>query len=46
MTGLVGLKATHGRIPMTGVWPRLPRRYWHLGPIARTVRDVALPLRS
>ncbi|URV28951.1 amidase [Burkholderia gladioli] len=42
LTGLVGLKATHGRIPMTGVWPRLPRRYWHLGPIARTVRDVAL----
>lgn len=42
LTGVVGLKATHGRIPMTGVWPRVPRRFWHAGPMARTVRDVAL----
>ncbi|HEY1396606.1 amidase [Roseateles sp.] len=42
LTGVVGLKATHGRIPMTGVWPRVPRRFWHLGPMARSVRDVAL----
>jgi aspartyl-tRNA(Asn)/glutamyl-tRNA(Gln) amidotransferase subunit A len=42
LTGVVGLKATHGRIPMTGVWPRVPRRFWHIGPIARSVRDVAL----
>jgi len=42
LTGVVGLKATHGRIPMTGVWPRVPRRFWHVGPMARTVRDVAL----
>ena len=42
LTGVVGLKATHGRIPMTGVWPRVPRRFWHAGPIARSVRDVAL----
>ncbi|WP_233834261.1 amidase [Paraburkholderia sp. ZP32-5] len=42
LTGVVGLKATHGRIPMTGIWPRVPRRFWHVGPIARTVRDVAL----
>lgn len=41
-TGIVALKATHGRIPMTGVWPRAPRRDWHLGPMARSVRDVAL----
>jgi len=41
-TGIVGLKATHGRIPMTGLWPRAPRRFWHVGPMARTVRDVAL----
>jgi aspartyl-tRNA(Asn)/glutamyl-tRNA(Gln) amidotransferase subunit A len=41
-TGIVALKPTHGRIPMTGVWPRVPRRFWHLGPMARTVRDVAL----
>jgi aspartyl-tRNA(Asn)/glutamyl-tRNA(Gln) amidotransferase subunit A len=42
LTGVVGLKATHGRIPMTGVWPRVPRRFWHIGPMARSVRDVAL----
>ncbi|WP_413804389.1 amidase [Streptomyces sp. OE57] len=41
-TGIVALKATHGRIPMTGVWPRVPRRDWHVGPMARTVRDLAL----
>lgn len=41
-TGIVALKPTHGRIPMTGVWPRVPRRDWHVGPMARTVRDVAL----
>jgi aspartyl-tRNA(Asn)/glutamyl-tRNA(Gln) amidotransferase subunit A len=38
-TGIVALKATHGRVPMTGVWPRVPRRFWHLGPIARSIRD-------
>ncbi|MEU8399556.1 amidase [Nonomuraea sp. NPDC048892] len=40
-TGIVALKPTHGRIPMTGVWPRVPRRFWHVGPMARTVRDIA-----
>src|SRR6201985_3391813 len=41
-TGIVGLKATHGRVPATGHWPRVPRRLWHIGPMARSVRDVAL----
>jgi aspartyl-tRNA(Asn)/glutamyl-tRNA(Gln) amidotransferase subunit A len=41
-TGITSLKPTHGRIPMTGVWPRAPRRFWHVGPMARSVRDVAL----
>ncbi len=41
-TGIVGFKATHGRVPMTGHWPRVPRRFWHVGPMARSVRDVAL----
>ena len=41
-TGIVGLKATHGRIPATGHWPRVPRRFWHIGPMARSVRDIAL----
>jgi aspartyl-tRNA(Asn)/glutamyl-tRNA(Gln) amidotransferase subunit A len=30
-TGIVALKATHGRVPMTGIWPRAPRRFWHVG---------------
>ena len=41
-TGIVGFKPTHGRVPMTGHWPRVPRRFWHIGPMARSVRDVAL----
>ncbi len=41
-TGIAALKPTRGRIPMTGVWPREPRRDWHVGPMARTVRDLAL----
>jgi len=41
-TGIVALKATHGRIPMTGLWPRVPRRFWHVGPMARSVRDISL----
>ncbi|WP_038975906.1 amidase [Bradyrhizobium japonicum] len=41
-TGVVGFKATHGRMPMTGHWPRVPSRFWHVGPMARSVRDVAL----
>ncbi|MEV6991955.1 amidase [Streptomyces sp. NPDC093228] len=41
-TGIAALKPTHGRIPLTGFWPREPRRDWHAGPMARTVRDLAL----
>ncbi len=41
-TGIVSLKPTHGRIPMTGVWPRVPRRFWHTGPMARSIRDLEL----
>ncbi|KAK5046642.1 hypothetical protein LTR84_007403 [Exophiala bonariae] len=41
-TGIVSLKPTHGRVPMTGVWPREPRRFWHVGPMARSVRDLKL----
>src|SRR6202046_2764786 len=36
-TGIVSLKATHGRVPMTGIWPRGPRRFWHVGPMARSI---------
>jgi aspartyl-tRNA(Asn)/glutamyl-tRNA(Gln) amidotransferase subunit A len=41
-TGITSMKATHGSVPMTGIWPRAPRRFWHVGPMARSVRDVAL----
>jgi aspartyl-tRNA(Asn)/glutamyl-tRNA(Gln) amidotransferase subunit A len=41
-TGIVGFKPTRGRVPMTGAWPREPRRDWHAGPMARTIRDIAL----
>ncbi|APG03674.1 amidase [Luteibacter rhizovicinus DSM 16549] len=41
-TGITSLKPTHGRIPMTGIWPRAPRRFWHVGPMAHSVRDIAL----
>lgn len=41
-TGIVSLKATHGRVPMTGIYPRVPRRFWHVGAMARSIRDLAL----
>jgi len=41
-TGIVSLKATYGSIPMTGIWPRAPRRFWHIGPMARSIRDLYL----
>jgi aspartyl-tRNA(Asn)/glutamyl-tRNA(Gln) amidotransferase subunit A len=40
--GIPSMKATHGCVPMTGIWPRAPRRFWHVGPMARSVRDIAL----
>lgn len=43
--GVVGLKPTHGRVPLTGHWPATLLRAMHTGPLARTVRDLALVLR-
>lgn len=43
--GIVGLKPTHGRVPLTGHWPETLLRFMHVGPMARSVRDVALGLR-
>ena len=43
-TGIAGLKATRGRIPITGHWPEVPRKYWHIGPMARSVRDLMTAL--
>lgn len=42
LTGIAALKATHGRIPYTGHFPAVTSAWWHVGPMARTVRDVAL----
>jgi aspartyl-tRNA(Asn)/glutamyl-tRNA(Gln) amidotransferase subunit A len=41
-TGIAALKATHGRIPFTGHLAPMTSAWWHVGPMARTVRDVAL----
>ena len=41
-TGIAAPKATHARIPYTGHFPVVLTRWWHVGPMARTVRDVAL----
>ena len=42
--GVAGLKATHGRIPLTGHWPDILLASMHVGPMARSVRDIALSL--
>ena len=41
-TGIAALKATHGRIPFTGHFAPMTSARFHVGPMARTVRDVAL----
>jgi aspartyl-tRNA(Asn)/glutamyl-tRNA(Gln) amidotransferase subunit A len=43
LCGVVGLKPTYGRVPLTGVVP-LSWSVDHAGPLARTVEDVALLL--
>jgi aspartyl-tRNA(Asn)/glutamyl-tRNA(Gln) amidotransferase subunit A len=43
--GIVGLKATHGRISLFGVTP-LSWSLDHVGPMTRTVRDAALMLQA
>ncbi len=40
---LVGLKTTHGRLPLAGVVPLAPR-FDTVGPLARTAEDAALAL--
>jgi len=41
-TGIASLKATHGRVPYTGHFPAVLSRWWHIGAMARTVKDVGL----
>ena len=43
--GIVGLKATHGRISLFGVTP-LSWSLDHVGPMTRTVKDTALMLQA
>ena len=40
-TGIAALKPSRSRIAITGHWPPVPARFWHVGPMARTVRDIA-----
>ena len=40
LCGVVGLKVTHGRVPLTGVFPLAPSLDT-VGPLARNVADVA-----
>lgn len=42
--GVVGLKPTHGRVPLTGHFPETLLRYMHVGPLARKARDAGLAL--
>ena len=42
LTGIAALKATHGRIPFTGHLAPMTSAWFHVGPMARTVRDIAL----
>jgi amidase len=43
MNGVVGLKPTHGRVPLRGVFP-MATSLDHVGPICRTVLDAAIVL--
>jgi Asp-tRNA(Asn)/Glu-tRNA(Gln) amidotransferase A subunit family amidase len=45
MCGVMGLKVTHGRIPLTGVFP-LASSLDTVGPIATTVQDLSLAYRA
>ncbi|MGW7514373.1 amidase [Streptomyces sp. NPDC054796] len=43
-TGIAAIKPTHGRVPVTGHFPPRLLRWWHAGPMARSIRDVKLAL--
>lgn len=45
MNGLVGIKPTYGRVPVTGVFP-MAASLDHVGPICRRVVDAALVLQT
>jgi len=43
-TGIAAIKPTQGRVPYTGHFPDALRRWWHVGPMARSIRDLRLTL--
>ena len=43
LCGIVGLKPTHGRVSLRGVFPNTPSLD-HIGPMAQTVFDAAVML--
>ena len=45
LCGVVGLKPTHGRISLEGIFPRL-YSFDHPGPLTRTVEDCAIALQA
>jgi amidase len=45
MNGLVGIKPTYGRVPVTGVFP-MAASLDHVGPMCRTVADAAVLLQT
>ena len=42
--GIFGLKPTHGRVPITGHVPYTLLEHTHIGPMARSIKDIALAL--
>ena len=42
--GIFGLKPTHGRVPITGHVPFTLTEHTHIGPMARSTKDIALAL--
>ncbi|MEE9257317.1 MAG: amidase [bacterium] len=45
LCGIVGLKPTHGRVSLRGIYPNVPS-FDHAGPMTRTVLDAALFLQA
>ena len=42
--GIFGLKPTHGRVPITGHIPYTLTEHTHIGPMARSTKDISLAL--
>lgn len=42
--GVLGYKPSHGRVPLSGHFPETLTRFMHVGPMARSARDIALAM--